>query len=191
MEGLLRLVERLLEEGAEERALRRAVRLALLPLQARGLTGWAGEGPGAGDPWSGLPRKVRWRLTALGGLPEEGEEVAVELGEVPVLSFPWNGSRLQGALHLEAWREDPENHRAYLVLPPGTLLFYNGLHSGAVAALEGRGRVRARVLDLSPAFRKGLRVAWRGGVPLRPGDNGKAGAGGGDERGSGLRTSPR
>jgi hypothetical protein len=109
---------------------------------------------------------VRWRLTALGGLPEEGEEVSVELGEVPVLSFPWNGSRLQGALHLEAWREDPENHRAYLVLPPGTLLFYNGLHSGAVAALEGRGRVRARVLDLSPAFRKGLRVAWRGGVPL-------------------------
>lgn len=67
----------------------------------------------------------------------------VDLGRDVVISFPWNSDRLARLLEwlaVEEWRFDPRNHQVYRYAPLGVAVFFNGLHSGAVGILKGKGK---------------------------------------------------
>lgn len=153
-------------------ALRLLVRQAALPLLAEGMLAWARK------RWQDVPRdlervippRIAQTLNDGGALPYLADlEVEVDLGRDTVISFPWEPARMKNALERlskEPWRYDPINHFAYLYRPLGVVLAYNGLHSIAVGILKGEGRIRAKVVDLGPAYNAGFRVDWREKRPL-------------------------
>lgn len=151
-----------------QHALRDLVRLAVLPLQAQALFGWAGEKGVPRFLEDGLPKGIRDLLKERGALPtlKGGKEVWADLREVPALSFPWAFHRMGDALCIGRWRYDPDNHRATLYRPIGVLIFYNGLHSGSVGILRREGLLPATEADMALAYRAGLRVVWKEDTPV-------------------------
>lgn len=161
--------EELLDRGAPPEALLLALRLAALPLKTAAFLNWAEKQDRVSGMEANLPEEVRRGLSALDVSSELTEEtLEVDFAAAPAVSFPYRRDKLvKGLLTLASnpWRQDPREHRAEIYRPLGLVFFGEGVHSAAAGALKGRGRIRARVVDLSPVLSAGLRVVWREGKP--------------------------
>lgn len=161
--------EELLDRGAPPEALLLALRLAALPLKTAAFLNWAGRQDRVFDLEASLPQEVWWGLCTLGLLPKATEEtLEVDFATAPAVSFPYRRDKLvKGLLTLASnpWRQDPREHYAAIYRPLGLVFFGEGVHSAAAGALKGGGRIRARVVDLSPALSAGLEVVWKEGRP--------------------------
>lgn len=168
-ERIYAMGKRLVADNASPSMLRDYMRMVILPLQAEALLQWA-QGNGKTLPTSlrsWLPAQVSQLLSDMGKMPlATGTEEKVDLAEVPAISFPWDEWRMQNALRIGSWRYDRLNHGAYLYSPIGVVLFYNGLHSGAVGVLRRDGVLSAYKVDMSIAYEAGLKVDWTAGVPV-------------------------
>lgn len=166
---LYTLAEDLLQEPVKPHALKNLMFMAVLPLQAEALYGWA---DGVDYPRfldDGLPRPIWEELYRRKALPKfaEAPTIQVDLRHTPAVSFPWQDTRMIGVMRLiDTWRYDPSNHRASFYRPLGILLFYNGLHSGAIGVARHTGTLPAQELDLSRAFEAGLEIAWHNDRPV-------------------------
>ena len=151
-----------------QQALRDLMRLAILPLQAEASFGWAtGEDlPRLLD--EALPQAIWDLLYANQALPRPngGRRVWVDLRETPAISFPWNYERMAKSLCIDRWQYHPDNHKAVLYRPIGVLTFYNGLHSAEVGILRREGILEAEEVDMTLAFKAGLRVVWNESTPV-------------------------
>jgi len=164
VEPILNVAEEL-AKAREEEALRLLVRQASLPLLAEAMLGWASQRKVEVLLDRVIPSRVYKALAEdLGGQPVSfGGKVSADLARDTVISSPWSQERMKKVLSWvgpKTWKYDPTNHYAYRYSPLGVVIFYNGLHSGAVGILKRQGVLQVEEVDLGPMYQAGLQIRW-------------------------------
>uniref|UniRef100_A0A7C5RER0 Uncharacterized protein n=1 Tax=Thermus caliditerrae TaxID=1330700 RepID=A0A7C5RER0_9DEIN len=162
-------VAKALAQERNTEGLRALMRMAVLGVQKMHLWHWAEpEKPIGGNLEQALhPSLVRWAVMN-GARPENLGERVVDLKRVAAVTAPQDALRVLETLRRagEGYREAPESTQALIYAPMGVLFFAgDSQYGGALAVLQGGGRVRASVVDMSPYYEKGLSITWG---PLGP-----------------------